>query len=67
MSTIKEVLLDATEGDVGGWECMVTGHSLGGALAMMCTRDLAENGVDKSKGLPVKVDEGGGVGELLGR
>ena len=46
---IKELLVSACEGTPGEWELLVTGHSLGGALATLTAPDLAA-GVDTSRG-----------------
>lgn len=36
------------------YEILVTGHSLGGALATLFTADIAENGIDAGRSLPQK-------------
>lgn len=63
---LKGIMFDATGGEVEEWNCIVTGHSLGGALANMCVRDIGENGLDQTVGLPVREREGGVIGKFVG-
>ena len=46
---IKELLVSACAGVPGDWEVVVTGHSLGGALATLMAAEIA-GGVDTSRG-----------------
>ena len=49
---LKELLIAACAGTPGEWEVLVTGHSLGGALATLIAPELAA-GVDASRGFRV--------------
>lgn len=49
------VLATVAEGDsITDYEILVTGHSLGGALATLFTADIAEAGIDAGRALPQK-------------
>ena len=51
---LKELIL-ATPGpgeDIADYDMLVTGHSLGGALATLFTADIGQYGVDAGRGLP---------------
>ncbi len=39
---LKELLVAACAGTPGDWEVVVTGHSLGGALATLMTAEIAQ-------------------------
>ena len=54
---LKELLLSACVGTPGDWEVLVTGHSLGGALATLIAPELAA-GVDSSRGFKPREDTG---------
>lgn len=51
---LKELVLAAVAPgeDLSSYDLLVTGHSLGGALATCFTLDVAEYGVDAGRGLP---------------
>lgn len=51
---LKELVLAAVAPgeDISSYDLLVTGHSLGGALATCFTLDIAEFGVDAGRGLP---------------
>jgi len=51
---MKELALVAAGGDIEDWEVLITGHSLGGALASLCAADLAQYGLDAGRGLPTQ-------------
>jgi len=49
------VLATVAKGDsISDYEVLVTGHSLGGALATLFTADIAESGIDGGRALPQK-------------
>jgi len=49
------VLASVGEGEsIADYEMLVTGHSLGGALATLFTADIAESGIDAGRSLPQK-------------
>ncbi|VEU44809.1 unnamed protein product [Pseudo-nitzschia multistriata] len=49
------VLGSVGEGEsISDYEVLVTGHSLGGALATLFTADIAESGIDAGRSLPQK-------------
>lgn len=48
-------LISAACGDPSDWEVLLTGHSLGGALATLMAADLAD-GLDTSRALPIAPD-----------
>ena len=52
---VKELLVSATAGTPGEWELLVTGHSLGGALATLMSTELV-GAVDVSRGFKEKED-----------
>lgn len=52
---LKELLIAACAGTAGEWEVLVTGHSLGGALATLVAPDLA-SGIDTSRGFKARDD-----------
>ena len=56
---LKELLLaTVAPGDsIADYDMLVTGHSLGGALATLFTADIAQYGIDAGRGLP-QLDEG---------
>jgi hypothetical protein len=49
---LKELVVAAAEGSLEEWDMLVTGHSLGGALATLFVADIAEYGIDAGRGLP---------------
>lgn len=51
---LKELVLAAVAPgeDLSSYDVLVTGHSLGGALATAFVMDIAEYGVDAGRGLP---------------
>jgi hypothetical protein len=52
---LKELLVDACAGTPGEWQLLVTGHSLGGALATLMAPELVGN-VDSSRGYKERPD-----------
>mmetsp|Transcript_46903 Transcript_46903/g.77611 ORF Transcript_46903/g.77611 Transcript_46903/m.77611 type:complete len:742 (-) Transcript_46903:731-2956(-) len=54
---LKELVLAACAGTPGEWEVLVTGHSLGGALATLTTPELV-GGVDTTRGFKPRADDG---------
>ncbi|CEL96583.1 unnamed protein product [Vitrella brassicaformis CCMP3155] len=57
-SRLHELIHEATGGQAGEWEVLVTGHSLGGALATLCAYDMATHGPvsrGEARGPPGKV------------
>mmetsp|Transcript_25159 Transcript_25159/g.51130 ORF Transcript_25159/g.51130 Transcript_25159/m.51130 type:complete len:338 (+) Transcript_25159:679-1692(+) len=46
---LKELLVAACTATPGDWEVLITGHSLGGALATLMASEIA-NGIDASRG-----------------
>jgi len=65
-SSLKtESSADVEDGGVGEWEVLVTGHSLGGALATLFTQDLARFGIDAGRGLPTEAPSKPWWGRLL--
>jgi hypothetical protein len=52
---IKELLVSATAGTPGEWDLLITGHSLGGALAQLMSTELVGS-VDTSRGFKTKDD-----------
>lgn len=49
------VLASVAKGEsIADYEVLVTGHSLGGALATLFTADIAEGGIDAGRSLPQK-------------
>ena len=51
---LKELVLGtpAPGDDISDYDMLVTGHSLGGALATLFTADIGEYGIDAGRGLP---------------
>lgn len=52
---VKELLVSATAGTPGEWDLLITGHSLGGALAQLMATELVGS-VDVSRGFKQKDD-----------
>ena len=52
---VKELLVSATAGTPGEWSLLITGHSLGGALAQLMATELI-GGVDTSRGFKERDD-----------
>ena len=52
---LKELLIAATAGTAGEWQLLITGHSLGGAVATLLTPELVGR-VDTSRGFKEKAD-----------
>jgi len=52
---VKELLVSATAGTPGEWSLLITGHSLGGALAQLMATELVGS-VDVSRGFKEKDD-----------
>jgi len=52
---VKELLVSATEGTPGDWSLLITGHSLGGALAQLMATELV-GAVDVSRGFKERDD-----------
>eukprot|EP00288_Rhodomonas_lens_P019108 CAMPEP_0177716546 /NCGR_PEP_ID=MMETSP0484_2-20121128/14565_1 /TAXON_ID=354590 /ORGANISM="Rhodomonas lens, Strain RHODO" /LENGTH=731 /DNA_ID=CAMNT_0019228579 /DNA_START=330 /DNA_END=2525 /DNA_ORIENTATION=+ len=50
---LKELLVAACAGTPGDWEVLITGHSLGGALATLMASEIA-GGIDASRGFKNK-------------
>ena len=51
---LKELMLAAVKpgDDICDYDVLVTGYSLGGALATLITADIGEHGIDAGRGLP---------------
>lgn len=52
---VKELLVSATAGTPGDWSLLITGHSLGGALAQLMATELVGS-VDVSRGFKARED-----------
>eukprot|EP00667_Euglena_gracilis_P001784 EG_transcript_1785 len=64
---LKELVVAAANGSLEGWSMLVTGHSLGGALATLFVADIAEFGVDAGRGLPTAAPSEQWWGRLWGK
>ena len=53
--SVKELLVSATAGTPGDWSLLITGHSLGGALAQLMATELVGS-VDVSRGFKARED-----------
>jgi len=53
---LKQLLVAACSNNPGEWEVLITGHSLGGALATLTAPEIA-SGVDTSRGFKTRPDE----------
>ena len=53
---VKELLVAACAGEPRDWDLLVTGHSLGGALATLMATEIAES-VDTSRGFKMAKDD----------